>query len=925
MPEFLSSFKRRRFAPQAGNVAKLILRLAETSEGKAVLKILDENGHEVLPDYRRFQGPLFFLLRCAHAAHVEMERQVSWGGASGELVLAEHPQLMRYLPECPDFQDKDGSPIRAFAGIYSLRLSLKDEGERYKPVWELATEKDGSSPRLGNFTLLTDSYAITDSHQLVELLPVGENYLLLRELRQSFPKDQSSLFLSVVLSSYDHVSLDGCQWEEHAVSTLPTLVFEKVDEEKSLYLRVTESIPGVPMKFLEDFSPSVLAGFSPDGRLTARPVSYTDTSAILKDIRKCISSSAPSKQDAKEVYEDDGFFILPHQVAEPFLIRHLASLARNYVLMGADRLGSFRIKKVTPKLRISSFSGIDYLEGKGEIDFGESSLSIADFLSQYRQNHYIQIAGGDRLVMDADYVDRLERLMSRSTKSGKLKISFFDIPEVVAMLSDVPDSGIFRRSRSFYEGFNALSGQRLRNPSVLKAQLRPYQAEGVKWMQYLYDNGMGGCLADDMGLGKTVETIALIVRKIKPGSLPVLIVMPRSLLFNWQSEWECFAPGIKVATYYGAERDWNKVKDAQVILTTYALVRNDIETLSAVEFDTVILDESQQIKNLSAKISQAVLLLKASHHFALSGTPIENNLGELYAQMRFLNPSMLGSAEEFNHRYASPIQHDNDRGAMDQLRRKISPFILRRLKGDVLSELPDRVDQTLIVEMEPAHASFYERRRRYYAETVRNTIRERGVKASQFELLQALTELRRIASIPESLSDGAVSSSKMPVLADSVMEAVENGHKCVVFFNFIAGIEVLGQLLSEAGIEYEVMTGATRDRAAIVQRFQGDPRCKVLLMTLKTGGVGLNLTAADTVFVAEPWWNRAAEEQAIGRLHRMGQKSSVHAFALVTKDTIEEKIRLLQQQKASLIEELIQSEGSGGKFLSEEDINFILS
>ena len=216
---------------------------------------------------------------------------------------------------------------------------------------------------------------------------------------------------------------------------------------------------------------------------------------------------------------------------------------------------------------------------------------------------------------------------------------------------------------------------------------------------------------------------------------------------------------------------------------------------------------------------------------------MENHLGELYALMRFLNPAMLGTAEEFNRRYAVPIQHDNDHAAMEQLRRKIAPFILRRLKGEVLSELPDRIDQTLLVEMEPAHAAFYERRRRYYAQTVREAIRERGVAKSQFELLQALTELRRIASIPESLSDGAVASSKLPVLSEAVLEALENGHKCVVFFNFIAGIELLGQALAEAGVDYEVMTGATRDRASVVGRFQDDPRCKVLLMTLKTGGV----------------------------------------------------------------------------------------
>ena len=924
MSEFLSSFRKRRSPAQAGSVSEVVLRLEETGEGRAVLKILNEKGQEVLPDYRRFQGALFSLLRCVYAIRSEMGRRVSWGGLSSDLLLDEHPQLMRHLVECPELLDKDGEPLKVLQGIYSLRLELLQEGNRFIPVWDLVPQQDKSLPVFKVFRLLTDSYAVTDSHELVELMPIGENYHLLKDLKQDVPREQVELFLSVVLSSYDNIRMDSCEWEDTPESTRPTLVFEKVDEEKSLYLRVTESVPGISMQFLEDFSPSVLVRFTPGGSLRARKVSYSDTSALVKDMLKCIAACSPSRQSAREVYQEDGFFILPPDVAESFLIGHLASLSKDYVLLGADKLCAFQIRKTTPQLKISTFSGIDYLEGKGEVELEGTSLSLSDFLSQYRQNRYIQIAGGERLIVDADYVSRLERLVSRGTKGGKIKISFFDLPEVAALLSEVPDQGIFKRSRAFYEGFNALPGRRFRNPTTLQADLRPYQKEGVKWLQYLYDNEMGGCLADDMGLGKTVETIALITRILKEGGLPVLIVMPRSLLFNWQAEWKRFAPDISVGTYYGTDRDWDAVRRAQVILTTYAIVRNDIEVLSAAEFDTVILDESQHVKNLSAKMAQAVLLLKADHHFALSGTPVENNLGELFALMRFLNPAMLGSAEEFNRRYAVPIQHDGDREAMEQLRRKIAPFILRRLKGEVLSELPDRIDQMLIVEMEAEHAAFYERRRRYYAEAVGMAVREKGVKGAQFELLQALTELRRIASVPESLSDGAIASSKIPVLADAVLEAVENGHKCVVFFNFIAGIELLGNVLGDAGVDFEVMTGATRDRAAVVGRFQGDPRCKVLLMTLKTGGVGLNLTAADTVFVAEPWWNRSAEEQAIGRLHRIGQKSSVHTFALVTKDTIEEKIRQLQEQKASLIEELIQSEGAGGKFLSEEDISFIL-
>ena len=250
--------------------------------------------------------------------------------------------------------------------------------------------------------------------------------------------------------------------------------------------------------------------------------------------------------------------------------------------------------------------------------------------------------------------------------------------------------------------------------------------------------------------------------------------------------------------------------------------------------------------------------------------------------------------------------------------------MLRRLKKDVLKDLPDRIEQTLFVEMNQEQYDFYERRRQYYFNQVRQTIAAEGIQKSQFIMFQALNELRRIASIPESLSDGHIKSPKLDLLTDTLLEAVANGHKVVVFFNFIAGIEQLSDRLDNNGIDYACMTGSTRDRKSIVERFQNDPQCRVMLMTLKTGGVGLNLTAADTVFIFEPWWNKAAEEQAINRLHRFGQKAKVLSYSLITQQTIEEKIQLLQQQKAELFEGLIGADSSSSKQLSEEDINFIL-
>ena len=392
----------------------------------------------------------------------------------------------------------------------------------------------------------------------------------------------------------------------------------------------------------------------------------------------------------------------------------------------------------------------------------------------------------------------------------------------------------------------------------------------------------------------------------------------------WQNELKKFAPQLSVYTYYGNERDIKEAMKHQVILTTYALVRNNIEEFRKEKFHYVILDESQNIKNMTTQTTQAALLLHTEHRLALSGTPVENNLSELYSLFRFLNPTMFGTLDNFNSRYATPIQKDGDKDALYSLRKKIFPFMLRRLKKDVLKDLPDRIEQTLYVEMSQEQHDFYERRRQYYYTQVHQAITAEGIGKSQFVMFQALNELRRIASIPESLSDGHIKSPKLEQLADSLMEAVSNGHKVVVFFNFIAGIEELSEILDQNGIDYACMTGSTRDRRSIVERFQNDPQCKVMLMTLKTGGVGLNLTAADTVFIFEPWWNKAAEEQAINRLHRFGQKAKVLSYSLITQQTIEEKIQLLQQKKAELFEGLIGADSLSSKQLSEEDIDFIL-
>ena len=327
---------------------------------------------------------------------------------------------------------------------------------------------------------------------------------------------------------------------------------------------------------------------------------------------------------------------------------------------------------------------------------------------------------------------------------------------------------------------------------------------------------------------------------------------------------------------------------------------------------------------MQSQTSRAALLLKSQHKLALSGTPIENNLGELYSLFRFLNPAMFGSAQNFNDNYLIPIQKNRDTDAILELRKKIYPFILRRLKSEVLTELPDKIEQTLYVEMSEPQAKLYEQRRLFYQEAIKQQITTSSIEKSQFFIFQAFNELRQIASLPETKSDGKISSPKLELLTEQMTDAIANGHKVLVFVNYLAAIELIEGVLENAGIDFVSMTGSTRDRQKLVDRFQNDTNCKAFVMTLKTGGTGLNLTAADMVFIFDPWWNVAAESQAIDRTHRIGQTRKVTSYKLIAQNTIEEKILLLQEKKKQLFDDIISADAASVKSLSEDDINYLL-
>ena len=927
MEEFLPFLKRGKInhihKGSMGTREKLFFQISFDEQQHAYVSIVNDKNTEVNPDYRLYNGETFHVLRTIDTIRKEQQNYFSWDETDKRIYLKEYPYLLYQLLRCNNLISANSEPISVSAETAIPQLFIDKKDGQISTTFSLKVE----NKEISEFKFLTDIFVLAN-HVIYPIHSVGENYDKLDFFKSNFPEHLFEKFLSVfysymenIVPIYENYSL---VYSPNEVETIPTIVFEKVDTDMALYLRVTQMLPNADLDFFQNFDLLYIATLTIEHQIILKRISQQSNESATASLHKQIMQCAPSKAAAKEIYRDNDFFIIPQTIAGPFLLQALPSLVKEFQLLGAENLKDYKVKPVVPKLNISIGSGIDFLEGEANLTLEGENFSLKQFLQQYKKQKYILLSDGNRAIVDNGYVKRLERIFKQERGNKNIKISFFDLPEVESMLEERMKGEVFERHHKVFEGFNELSKQRMKFNQV-NAQLRNYQQEGVKWINYLYENNLGGCLADDMGLGKTLQTIAMLARIYPKVKEPTLIIMPKSLIFNWQNELQRFAPQLTVYTYYGLQRDMQEALTHQLVLSTYAIVRNDAESFCKQKFHYVILDESQNIKNVSSQTTQAIHLLQAKHRLALSGTPIENNLTELYSLFRFLNPAMFGSLEDFNARYTYPIQKDNDKDVLQGLRRKIFPFLLRRLKKDVLKELPDRIDQTLYVEMEKEHADYYNERRNFYQRYVKNTIASEGIQKSQFVMFQALNELRRIASVPESMTDGQIVSPKISTLVEMITDAVWNGHKVVIFFNYIAGIELVSEKLNEAGIDFACMTGSTNDRKGVVERFQNNPQCKVLLMTLKTGGVGLNLTAADTVFIFEPWWNKAAEEQAINRLHRFGQKAKVLCYSLITQNSIEEKICLLQQQKAELFAGLIGNDASSTKLLTEEDIQFILS
>jgi superfamily II DNA or RNA helicase len=907
------------------HVPKLLFVLYSDKHG-VYIEVCDEHFNElpIKHDLDSYTPQEHALLKALELISTSQLFVIDWEKDSSRIYLDQHEHLMQLLSTLDNVVDDLGKPIHFEKEMQHLCITLTQHEQRITPQFSFNSD-----------AIWINQHYILQDNRIIKMHAIGSQYAKLPQFQNTFDVDFLEQYCSLLFSFFENVQL---QFEPFtitygsAITLKDALVIEKVDAQGLLYLKALRYAPKIDISFLNDFALTTLA-YLDNQTITLHPLKRQTQNPLQPTLIKRLNRHKKSC-NASYFIDRDSFIIEP-ALATQFLKTELPDLLAHYPLIGSSKLKKYKIKATTPTLKLDKSSwGVGYLKTEVTLDVDNENFALFDAVAMAKKRGYIELSSGDTLIVPTGYFTKLERLIHK--EKGETKISFFDLPQIEEMLQDKQKNTLFDSSRALYEGFNTLDTNNTTLPS-LKATLRPYQAYGFSWLKYLYDNHIGACLADDMGLGKTLQTIALLSHITPKATKPILVVLPKSLLYNWQKELEKFAPDLAVTLYYGANRDYHTTMQNPLILTSYAMVRNDIALFQETQFDTVILDESQAIKNFSAQITKAILLLQAEHRIALSGTPVENSLSELFVLFKFLNPSMFHSAEAFNQNYLNPIQKEQDPQALDSLKRKIYPFILRRLKTDVAKDLPAKTEQILYVEMSETQAELYERRRTYYenmlaqekskqskkSETSEDS-KSKGNDKSSFFILQALSELRQIASNPQGQSDSTVTSTKHDMLMHSINDAISNNHKILVFTNYLNVIDQITSSLTTRNIKHLSMSGETKDRQALVDTFQNDPECKVFVMTLKVGGVGLTLTRADMVFIHDPWWNKTAENQAIDRTHRIGQLNPVTAYKLITKNSIEEKIVQLQAKKSEIFDALLSSDGTNVKALEADDIAFLL-
>jgi non-specific serine/threonine protein kinase len=634
-----------------------------------------------------------------------------------------------------------------------------------------------------------------------------------------------------------------------------------------------------------------------------------------------------------------------------FLLHSIPQLTQaGFEIYGEDNLKLGRINRNTATLRVSITSGIDWFDLKTFVEFGDQQIAFHDIRKALKRGeHYIKLADGSVGQIPEEWLEKYKHLwnMAEETEDG-FRVSDFHLPLLDKLLEDdetlhPPSELIQRRER--FRHFERIAPQPL--PKGFTGELRPYQKHGFDWLHFLKEYNFGGILADDMGLGKTVQVLAYLQSNQEQQGIRTersdpprehsrsangehdqnnaanLLVVPKSLITNWQRESKKFTPTLRFLEYMGnfRNKDIAIFNEYDVVLTTYGTMLRDIEILRGYTFKHIILDESQAIKNPLAKSAKAARLLNGEHRIVMTGTPVENNTFELWSQFAFLNPGLLGNMDYFKHAFANPIESGGDEKAMALLKSLIYPFILRRTKEQVAPELPPRTERIIYTDMEPAQKKLYTQTRENYRAELLGLIESEGMNSARFKILEGLLRLRQIAIHPALVDKKYKGEApKFEILLETLETLQAENHKALIFSQFVEALRLVKRELDARKIQYMYLDGKTQNRQAKVDEFQTNDAIPFFLISLKAGGVGLNLTTADYVIHLDPWWNPAVEMQASDRAHRIGQDKPVFVYKIIARATVEEKILQLQEKKRALVKNIISNEASFFKSLTKDDV-----
>ncbi len=617
-----------------------------------------------------------------------------------------------------------------------------------------------------------------------------------------------------------------------------------------------------------------------------------------------------------------------------FLTKCIPLLAEaGFEIYGHEKLISARLKPGTPSLRVSISSGIDWFDIEAIVAYGDQTVSLREILKALRKGErYIKLADGTFGQVPEVWLERFKHLLGLAEETEKgMRIQEAQVAVLDPLLdaaAEVQAAREFQEKRERLRAFERIIPQPM--PQGFRGELRPYQKAGVDWLHFLHDYRFGGILADDMGLGKTIQALAFLQSLKERGEADraSLLVVPKSLLVNWQREIARFTPGLRALEFMGVGRrkDPSEFEIGRAILTTYGTMLRDVEFLRTYRFHYAILDESQAIKNPLAKTARAARLLNTDHRLVMTGTPVENTTFELWSQFAFINPGLLGGLESFKSTFANPIESGRDPETAAMLRKLVYPFILRRTKAQVAPELPPRTERILFTDLEPAQRKLYKQIRDHYRAELLGLIDQGGLDNARMKILEGLLRLRQVCIHPVLVEPRyRGDSAKFELFAQTLDTLLAENHKALVYSQFVEVLKLVRKYLDERRVRYAYLDGQTRDRQGQVDLFQSDPKVPFFLLSLKAGGVGLNLTAAEYVIHLDPWWNPAVEMQAADRAHRIGQDKPVFIYKFIARETVEEKILQLQERKRELVEQLVSAEGGFFKALTREDVAVLFS